>query len=579
MNNTCVKLSFYAKYIKRLLDIVLSLLALIVLSPIFVVLCILVRIKLGSPVFFKQTRAGKNEKPFKMIKFRTMTDAKDESGDLLPDTERFTKFGDFLRNFSLDELPELLNVLKGDMSIIGPRPLYTFYLPYYTEEEALRHIVRGGITGLAQINGRALCRWNDRFAFDVDYVKNISLINDVKILWQTVYKVFKKSDIGVPSVTDEGGLHILRDIQRPDKVREIGSSFSAPFSDEKSQEYPSSTFFHGDDKKTIFLSTGRSCIREILKHTDNSVKRAIVPSFTCESVIEPFLENGYEVYPYSINEDMTIDIAALKSQIEEINPSIILYHRYFGFDTCKGIDELIYTINDIITIEDETQYMFSDRTQSKADYQFGSIRKWLSVPDGAYLVGKEKTLDQPCDEDSEFVCIEQEAMSQKQAFLEKKSDDKSYQQLFAKGRSYIDSQRQTYSISKISNRVLEITDWKKFKLTRKNNASVLIEGLQGFSWFKCVFNVLPEGVVPFMIPLLVYEKRKEFQNYLASQKIFATIIWGCPEYLKNKIGKVDEQVYNEILCISCDQRYDTDDMKRIVLAVQKFDRKMRNMNG
>ena len=143
-----------------------------------------------------------------------MTDARDENGNLLPDTDRFTKFGDFLRNYSLDELPELLNVIKGDMSIIGPRPLYTFYVPYYTEEEALRHAVRGGITGLAQVNGRALCRWNERFAYDVKYVRNITFVNDLNILWQTVYKVFKKSDIGIPSVTEEGGLHIVREVQR-----------------------------------------------------------------------------------------------------------------------------------------------------------------------------------------------------------------------------------------------------------------------------------------------------------------------------------------------------------------------------
>lgn len=154
-----------------------------------------------------------------MIKFRTMTDARDKDGNLLPDTDRFTKFGDFLRNSSLDELPELLNVLKGDMSLVGPRPLYPIYLPYYTREESRRHDVRGGITGLAQINGRALCRWKDRFAYDVRYVDELSFTNDVRILWRTFFKVAAKDDIGVPSVTDEGGLHVLREVQQPEKVR------------------------------------------------------------------------------------------------------------------------------------------------------------------------------------------------------------------------------------------------------------------------------------------------------------------------------------------------------------------------
>jgi len=161
------------------------------------------------------------EKPFKMLKFRTMTDARDADGNLLPDEDRFTKFGNFLRNSSLDELPELLNVLKGDMSLVGPRPLYPFYLPYYYKEENLRHTVRGGITGLAQTNGRALCRWDDRFAYDVKYVKELSLINDIKILWRTFFKVAGQADIGIPSVTEEGGLHIVRELQQPEKVEYV----------------------------------------------------------------------------------------------------------------------------------------------------------------------------------------------------------------------------------------------------------------------------------------------------------------------------------------------------------------------
>lgn len=213
-----VRRGLYARYFKRAIDFTLSLLGFIAISPIFLVLCILVRTKLGSPIFFKQKRTGLDEKTFEMIKFRSMTDARDENGELLPDTERFTKFGDFLRNYSLDELPELLNVIKGDMSLIGPRPLYTFYVPFYTEEESLRHSVRGGITGLAQINGRALCRWNDRFAYDVQYVKDITFVNDIKVLLLTVKKVLGKDDIGVPSVTDEGGLHIVREVQRPEKL-------------------------------------------------------------------------------------------------------------------------------------------------------------------------------------------------------------------------------------------------------------------------------------------------------------------------------------------------------------------------
>ncbi|MBE5936501.1 MAG: sugar transferase [Lachnospiraceae bacterium] len=227
-NKYGVKKGLYALVLKRVIDFLFTLVGFVVISPLFLVLCVLVRCQLGSPIFFKQKRTGKDEKTFEMIKFRTMTDARDLDGNLLPDTERFTKFGDFMRRSSLDELPELLNVLKGDMSLVGPRPLYPFYVPYYTEKESLRHSVRGGITGLAQVNGRALCKWDDRFTYDVEYVKNITFFGDIKVLIMTVKKVLGKADIGVPSVTEEGGLHIIREVQRPETIKNIEDDPNMP---------------------------------------------------------------------------------------------------------------------------------------------------------------------------------------------------------------------------------------------------------------------------------------------------------------------------------------------------------------
>lgn len=183
----------YGKFVKRLIDIIVSGLGLIILSPVLLILCILVRVKLGSPVLFTQERPGKDEKIFKLYKFRSMTDERDENGELLPDEVRLTRFGKLLRSTSLDELPELLNILKGDMSLIGPRPLLVRYLPYYTEEERHRHDVRPGLTGLAQVNGRNALGWEDRFAYDLQYVKNLSFGMDVKVLGMTVGKVLKRS--------------------------------------------------------------------------------------------------------------------------------------------------------------------------------------------------------------------------------------------------------------------------------------------------------------------------------------------------------------------------------------------------
>ena len=191
------KVSFYEKYTKRLLDIVLSGVALIVLWPVLLITAILVRIKLGNPVIFCQNRPGKGEKIFRLYKFRSMTDARDENGNLLPDEIRLTRFGKLLRSTSLDELPELWNILKGDMSIVGPRPLLVEYLPYYTEQERHRHDVRPGLTGLAQVNGRNSLTWEQKFAYDLEYIDHLSFSNDVKIIAKTVGKVLKKSDIAI----------------------------------------------------------------------------------------------------------------------------------------------------------------------------------------------------------------------------------------------------------------------------------------------------------------------------------------------------------------------------------------------
>lgn len=185
----------YRKYIKRLLDFILSLLALIILSPVLLITALLVRIKLGSPVIFKQKRPGLNEKIFTLYKFRTMTDKKDDQGNLLPDSQRLTKFGKLLRSTSLDELPELINILKGDMSIVGPRPLLVEYLELYNEEQKHRHDVRPGLTGLAQVNGRNSISWEDKFKEDIKYIKKMSLIEDIKIILKTVIKVFKREGI------------------------------------------------------------------------------------------------------------------------------------------------------------------------------------------------------------------------------------------------------------------------------------------------------------------------------------------------------------------------------------------------
>ena len=211
MQNKHKPYGIYEKFIKRPLDFILALLALVILSPVLIVTALLVRIKLGSPVLFKQDRPGKDGQIFHLRKFRSMTDDRDEDGKLLPDDVRLTKFGRLLRSTSLDELPELLNILTGDMAVIGPRPLLVEYLPYYTEEEKHRHDVRPGLTGWAQINGRnAIHSWEERFRYDLEYVNHISFLFDLKIFFLTIGKVLKRADIQVGKAIKVGRLDEAR---------------------------------------------------------------------------------------------------------------------------------------------------------------------------------------------------------------------------------------------------------------------------------------------------------------------------------------------------------------------------------
>ena len=207
----------YQNIVKRLLDLLISLISIIILSPILLAVSMLIYIKLGKPVLFVQKRIGKNNEPFNMFKFRTMTSKKDKNNNLLPDEKRLTRFGKVLRKTSIDELPALINIIKGDMSLIGPRPLPIVYYPYFTDEELHRHDVKGGLSGLAQINGRNALTWEQKFKYDLQYVQQISFKLDFSIFLKTILKVFKRSDVLVRRSDGKGDL----DAQRPPLREEL----------------------------------------------------------------------------------------------------------------------------------------------------------------------------------------------------------------------------------------------------------------------------------------------------------------------------------------------------------------------
>lgn len=214
------KASVYEKYIKRFLDFVVALFALLILSPLFLILIIVGTIKMKGNPFFTQERPGKNEKIFKLIKFRTMSNEKDKEGKLLPDEKRLTKYGKFLRSTSLDELPELINIIFGQLSFVGPRPLLVSYLPYYMDNEHHRHDVTPGLTGLSQVSGRNYVTWEDKFAMDLEYVNNLSFILDLSILFKTVAVVVKRENIETSSaIVHDGVLYRPLDVEREEKIK------------------------------------------------------------------------------------------------------------------------------------------------------------------------------------------------------------------------------------------------------------------------------------------------------------------------------------------------------------------------
>lgn len=580
----------YKHCIKRLSDFLVTLIGLIIIAPIFIILCIMVRVKLGSPIFFKQVRIGKDEKPFQIIKFRTMTDARDTEGNLLPDADRFTKFGDFLRNTSLDELPELINVLKGDMSLVGPRPLYPIYLPYYTERESLRHSVRGGITGLAQINGRALCRWKERFEYDVIYVENLSLWNDIKILWRTVFKVTSMDDIGVPSITDEGGLHVVREIQRPKMIeyvndiqykyggakllllpQEIGSNFwiTQEKYDALPEKYDCSDPALWD---ATYLSICRIAIKEILKYVvAPRTKRVVLPAFTCHSVLKPFLENGYEVCPYNVNPDLTIDWDGFTKRVNEIKPDVILMHSYFGFNTLEGGATIVTELkqNGIVIIEDLTQCLYSSFKSIEADYQVGSLRKWMPLPDGAILKGIK--IEQPIDEDKELLAAKMKAMTDKGAYLTKGVGEKLlFRKEYAEAEQLLDERKTVFRMADVSKLIFNSIDLDEMCSVRRENYKRLALRLKEFSAIEMLYPELPEDVVPFMMPVFVKNGRRELQQFMAAHDIYPTVIWACPKEIENKIDDVARRVYDSILCFHCDQRYTYAEMERIGNTIENY---------
>lgn len=563
----------YRGFIKRLLDIVFSALALIVLSPLLLVTALLVHVKLGSPVVFKQARPGLHEKIFYLYKFRSMTNEVGEDGRLLPDAQRLTKFGKLLRASSLDELLELVNIIKGDMSIVGPRPLSIYYLPHYPSNLRRRHEVRPGLTGLAQVNGRNNLPWDDRFELDIQYVDKVSFGLDVKIIFDTVLKVLKRADVsvrGTTKVKDYGPYSILKEEGTVVKgnagmtYSEIGSYFWLDGKEGKKK---------GIDwlptvSDSCFTFSGRNAIdvaiRDILR--EHQINKIYAPSYCCVSMLQSFIDRGLKVEFYQIsfkNGKFNYEIPTAGKN------DVVLIMSYFGLDSPIA-HEVISAVHNkgAIVIEDITHSLLrNEATSGMSDYLVASLRKWFAIPTGGWVGKRNGSLAEKPHMDSNHAVVEKiSGMREKYDYLMGKIGEKENflltQAKFDNDLIHVD---RMLKIDDMSLSILEGADVAVAINQRRKNAEVLINGVSGLNI--CALPDIDLTVdTPLFVPIfLETEQRDSLRKHMIEKGIYCPIHW--PEVM----GAPASVRENELSLI-CDQRYSEGDMQVIVNAIHEWNR-------
>ena len=570
------KKRIYRDYVKRLLDVTLAGLAIVVLSPVIGLIALLVRIKLGSPVVFKQVRPGMHEKFFSLYKFCSMTNEVDETGMLLPDEQRLTRFGNFLRASSLDELLELFNILRGDMSIVGPRPLSIYYLPHYSDGERRRHLVRPGLTGLAQVSGRNNLNWEDRFALDLNYVDHVSLIEDVRIIFMTLLKVVKAADISVRGTSE------IRDFGPYSTIKEEGAetmkSAGMTYKEIGSYFWLEDSFTDGTARfpqdwlpevaDSAFAFSGRAAIdialQDILsKHT---VKEVLAPSYCCVSMLQPFADRGIRVRFYSVD---VADGSFVYRFPEDAHGSVVLVMSYFGLSTAAE-RELIRTLRKEgrIVIEDITHSLLrEDGCATDCDYAVASLRKWFPMPSGGWVGKRTGSLAvRPVSESDHAVAEKIRGMKEKYAYLTgsvvEKENFLALQAKFDTDLIHID---RLLKMDSISQAILDQTDVQAVRARRRSNALTLWEGLRSLDG-KCL--TLPQmdlkRDVPLFLPIFLKRKdRDSLRAYLVAQGMYCPIHW--PEVMG-----APEGVRQNELSLVCDQRYGEGDMRAMVQCILEW---------
>ena len=566
----------YRKYVKRGLDIVFSLLALIILSPVLLVTAILVRVKLGSPVLFRQPRPGKDENIFFLYKYRSMTNEVGSDGRLLPDQQRLTKFGKFLRASSLDELPELINILKGDMSIVGPRPLSIYYLPHYPKKYRQRHTVRPGLTGLAQVNGRNSVAWDERFTMDLEYVSNLSFLNDVEIIIQTGLKVLKHADVfvrGTAKVQDYGSYCVLKEEDNVGKradgmtYSEIGSYFWLDGSEQEGETRELTWLPRITD--SAFTFSGRNAIdlvvQDILR--TSSIRTIYAPSYCCVSMLQSFIDRGLHISFY----DVDFSEGQFTYALPDMQPnSVLLIMSYFGLNTQTAHD-LIANVKkkkNITVIEDITHSLLCDKPYSEqSDYLIASLRKWFSVPAGGWAGKRNGSFVKKPDLDSNHAVADKVyAMQEKYKYLIGTISEK---EAFLLANAKFDNDLihvdKMLKMDDITYQAMIRTDIQDVIYRRRANVAVLLEKLSKVS---ADVITLPKvdlsQDVPLFLPIFL---DAEIRDTLRSELIANAMY--CPVHWPEVMG-ADKSVRERELSLICDQRYNEDDMRALADCVVRW---------
>lgn len=304
---------------------------------------------------------------------------------------------------------------------------------------------------------------------------------------------------------------------------------------------------------------------------DKGHKIALLPAFTCHSVLLPFLNYGYEVFPYCVKEDLTVDWEKFKTSVEEIHPDVVLLHSYFGFNTISGGENLIEELKKqgVAVVEDLTQRLYSSFDGIGANYQVGSLRKWMPIPDGAVLMGLN--MEQPTNEDIELSDAKMKAMFHKGEYLLKGQGDKQqFRTEYAEAEHILDSRSDTYRMADASRRIFNSTNIEEMANLRRDNYKRLALRLKEFAAIEMICPELPDDIVPFMMPVLVKNGRKELQQFMASHDIYPTVIWACPDEFKDKIDSTARMIYDNILCFHIDQRYTYAEMERIGNILEEY---------